>query len=118
MPINDGTYEYGKAFEHFVITQIAHLVGYKHPDWRLSYLRTGAGAEIDLVIERSGLPEALIEIKSSKRINARDVRTLARFIGDFANPLALCVSRDPTRMRIEGVLCVHWRDALAELGIL
>ena len=117
LPLQPGTYEYGKAFEHFVITQILHLSRYRFPDWRLSYLRTGAGVEIDLVIERPGMPEALIEITSSERIDERDVRGLARFTGDFTSPLALCISRDPTRMRMDGVLCLHWRQALEELGL-
>lgn len=118
VPLNAGTYEYGKAFEHFVITQIAHLARYRHPDWRLSYLRTGAGAEIDLVIERPGLPIALLEIKSSGRVEEKDVRNLNRFAGDFAEPLALCVSRDRERLRMGGVLCVCWREALDLLGLL
>ncbi|MDE0362522.1 MAG: ATP-binding protein, partial [Rhodospirillaceae bacterium] len=91
IPLNERTYEYGKAFEHFIITQIAHMSRYRYPDWRLSYLRTGAGAEIDLVIERPGQPEAIIEIKSSQRVDDRDVRGLARFTGDFANAAALCI---------------------------
>lgn len=115
--VNAGTYEYGKAFEHLIVTQIAHLAQYRCPDWRLSYLRTGSGAEIDLVIERPGQTDAIIEIKSSPRVDDRDVRVLARFAGDFANATALCVSRDPARMRVNGVLCLHWRDALAELGL-
>ena len=117
VPLNAGTYEYGKAFEHFIVTQIAHLARYRCPDWRLSHLRTGSGAEIDLVIERPGQPEAIVEIKSSPRVDDRDVRSLARFTGDFANAAALCISRDPARMRMNGVLCLHWRDALAELGL-
>jgi len=117
IPLNAGTYEYGKAFEHFIVTQIAHLSQYRYPDWRVSYLQTGAGVEIDLVIERPGLSTALIEIKSSDRVDERDVRHLARFIGDFPDPLALCISRDPARMEIDGVLCVDWRAALGELGL-
>ena len=117
VPLNARTYEYGKAFEHFVITQIAHLSRYRYPDWRLSYLQTGAGVEIDLVIDRPGTTTVLIEIKSSTRVDERDVRNLARFTGDFANPLALCVSRDTTRLKMNGVLCVHWREALEELGL-
>ena len=73
--------------------------------------------EIDLVIERPGMPEALIEIKSSDRIDERDVRGLARFTPDFSDPLALCISRDPTRMRMGDVLCLHWREALEELDL-
>ena len=117
VPLQPGTYEYGKAFEHFVITQILHLSRYRYPDWRLFYLRTGAGVEIDVVIERPGMPAALIEITSSERIDERDVRGLARFTRDFSDPLALCISRDPTRMLLDGVLCLHWREALEELGL-
>ena len=118
IPLNAGTYEYGKAFEHFIVTQIVHLSRYRYPDWRVSYLQTGAGVEIDLVIERPGLPTALVEIKSSGCVDERDVRHLARFIGDFPDPLALCISRDPTRMEIDGVLCTHWRAAFGELGLI
>ena len=117
VPLRAGTYEFGKAFEHFVITQILHLSRCRYPDWRLYYLQTGAGVEIDLVIERPGMPVALIEIKSSDRIEERDTRGLARFAGDFAGPLALCISRDRARMQIGGVLCLHWRGALQELGL-
>ena len=117
VPLQPGTYEYGKAFEHFVVTQIRHLSRYRFPDWRLSYLRTGAGAEIDLVIERPGLPTALVEIKSTDRLDERDVRDIARFTRDFDDPLALCVSRDPARLEIDRVLCLPWREALNELGL-
>ena len=117
VPLRSGTYEFGKAFEYFVITQILHLSRYRFPDWRMFYLQTGAGVEIDLVIERPGMPVALIEIKSSERIDERDTRGLAAFTGDFARPLALCISRDPARMQIGGVLCLHWRAALQDLGL-
>ena len=117
LPLRPGTYEYGKAFEHFVVTQILHLSRYLRPDWRFSYLRTGAGAEIDLVIERPGMPIALIEIKSSERIDEKDVRNFVRFTRDFVEPLAVCISRDPDRTRIESVLCLPWREALKELGL-
>ena len=118
VPLRAGTYEFGKAFEHFVITQILHLSRYRYPDWRLSYLQTGAGVEVDLVIERPGMPVALIEIKSTDRIDERDTRALAGFQGDFDRPLALCISRDSSRMKIDGVLCLHWRAALQELGLM
>ena len=117
LSLHPETYEYGRAFEHFVITQILHLSRYRHPDWRLSYLQTRSGVEIHLAIERPGMPAALIEIKSTERVDERDVRNLASFTSDFDNPLVLCISRDPVRMRIGDVLCVHRRDALGELGL-
>ena len=32
VPLRSETYEFGKAFEHFVITQILHLARYRYPD--------------------------------------------------------------------------------------
>ncbi len=72
---------------------------------------------LDLVIDRPGAPTALIEIKSAARVDDRDVRHLARFTGDFTDPIAICLSRDPARLRMGDVLCLHWRDALGELGL-
>lgn len=118
LPLRSGTYEFGKLFEHLVVTQVAHLARYRYPDWRLFHLRTGAGAEIDLLIERPGLPTVLIEIKSAEHVDERDTRILEGFTGDFDRPLALCVSRDTARMRVGGVLCLHWCDALRELGLV
>jgi uncharacterized protein len=118
LPLQEGTYAYGNAFEHFMITEIIRLSGYRYPDWRFSFLQTGGGAEIDLIIDRPGLPVALLEIKASILIDERDVRTVSRFIGDFDSPLALCVSRDSMRKKINNVLCLHWRDALRELGLV
>ena len=70
-----------------------------------------------MVIERPGMPVALIEIKSADRIDERDTRALEGFTRDFARPLSLCISRDTTRMQIGSVLCLHWRAALQELGL-
>src|SRR5690606_30135459 len=68
VPVVPGTYEYGELFEQFVILEIKRLIDYHKPDWRLSYLRTKDGAEIDLIIERPGLKRVAIEIKSTERL--------------------------------------------------
>lgn len=117
LPLNAGTFEYGRLFEQFIVTQISHLSRYRYPDWRLSHLRTSSGVEVDLLIERPGLPVVLIKVKSTLSVDDRDVRTVASLVKDFENPLALCISRDQSRKRIKNVLCVHWRDALEELDL-
>ncbi len=63
------------------------------------------------------MPIAPIEIKSSNRLDEKDVRNLARFARAFTEPLAVCISRDPDRTWIESVLCLPWREALKELGL-
>src|SRR3989338_395106 len=44
------TYAYGKAFEHMVICEIFRMNSYLEKDYRLSYLRTKDGAEVDLFL--------------------------------------------------------------------
>ena len=108
---------YGRAFEHFVILEIVRARDYCQNDYRFSYLRTKDDAEIDLIIDRPGRPPALIEIKSTDRVEPRHVRDLARFLPDFPGADAYCFSRDPLRKRIDGVLAVPWEEGLAELGM-
>ena len=77
----------------------------------------GEHSNLVRVIGRPGPADGTIEIKSAERVDERDVRTPARFSGDSGDPLALCISRGPARMQIGGVLCVHWREPLAELAL-
>jgi uncharacterized protein len=115
IPLHKGTYEFGNAFEHFIITEIIRIARYLYPDWRFYYLITGGGAEIDLIISRPGLPEVIIEIKSAETVQQSDVRNLNTFHGDFRSPLALCISRDQTRKKIGSVLCLHWKEGIEEI---
>lgn len=111
------TYAYGLAFEHFVINEINRLQSYAKKDYRLSFLRTKDGVEIDLIIERPGLKRALIEIKSTERVNEEDVRSL-QFLGkDISNSEAFCLSLDPTPKKIGDVLCLPWQQGLEEIGL-
>lgn len=117
VPLAPQTYAYGEAFEQFVITEIRRLESYFKKDWDLSYLRTKDDAEIDLIIDRPGLPVALVEIKSSRRIGETEIGALARFAKDMGNAEPLCLSLDPVAKKIRGVACLPWRHGLAELGL-
>jgi predicted AAA+ superfamily ATPase len=111
------TYAYGVAFEHFIVNEIQRLQSYKRKDYRLSYLRTQDGVEIDLIVERPGQKRLLLEIKSTERVGLDDVRDLKRLAPDIPNSEALCVSRDPDPKVIEGVRCVPWQRGLEEMGL-
>jgi predicted AAA+ superfamily ATPase len=108
---------FGRAFEHFVILEIIRAADYARSDFRFYYLRTKDDAEIDLIVERPGRPPALVEIKSTDRVEARHVRDLQRFLPDFPGALPLCLSRDPLRRQIGDVLAVPWQEGLSELGL-
>lgn len=111
------TYAFGVAFEHFVVNEIVRLQSYAKKDYRLSYLRTKDGVEIDLVIERPGLKRALVEIKSAERVAEEDIRSLTRLGKDVKNSEAFCLSRDPTVKKIGAVKCFPWQQGLIEIGL-
>ncbi len=117
IPLAEGTYAFGEAFEHLVILEALRLASYRENDWAFSYLRTKDDAEIDLVVERPGLPVAIVEIKSTRRIRERDAGPLGRFVPAFGKCEAFCLSRDPHPKRLGDVWCFPWQEGLAKLGL-
>ncbi len=111
------TYGYGKAFEQFIVTEIHRLNIYCQKDYKLYYLRTKDDAEIDLIIEKPDHALILIEIKSAKTIDERDVRQLNHFLASFPKATAMALSQDPVSKKIDKVICHHWRKGLTELGL-
>ncbi|MBU4484108.1 ATP-binding protein [bacterium] len=111
------TYAFGRAFEHFIIVEAVRLNTYFQKDFRFSYVTTKDGAEIDLIIERPGMSLALVEIKSSQRVDERDTHTLENFFKELSNAEAYCLSLDPERKKIGPVWCLPWQDGLKEIGL-
>lgn len=117
LTIKPHTYEYGYAFEQFIINEIYRLQNYFNKDYRLSFIHTGSGVEIDLIIERPGLPRAAIEIKSTKNISEADISSLKSLGKDIPNCELYCFSLDEIPKNISGVKCLYWQDGLLEIGL-
>ncbi len=116
--LSENTYGFGKAFEHFIMMEALRLNAYFEKDYRFSYLSTKDNAEIDLIIERPGLPLALIEIKSTQQADERDIRALMAFKKDMPQKTeAYCFSRDPTPKMIEGIRLLPWQMGFKEIGL-
>ena len=111
------TYGFGRAFEHFVIGEAIRLGSYLGKDYRFSYLRTKDDAEIDLLVERPGMPTALVEIKSTTRVDERSTKTVERFLKDMPKAKGFCFSRDPIAKKIGAVEALHWREGLRAIGL-
>lgn len=115
--IHESTYQYGNLFETYLVNEIIKLNSYNKCNYALSYLRTKNDVEIDLVIERPGCPVALVEIKSTKRIDRSDLRHLKLLSKDFENPELFCLSRDQDNRIVDGIQCLFWREGLEKLGV-
>lgn len=108
-------YDYGKAFESFIVNEVYRLLKYSERQFQLSYLRTKENVEVDLIIERAGLPTILIEIKSSDNIHEAHASRLQNISKDIKNSQSLLVSRDKYDKQFGAVRALHWDKALREI---
>ena len=117
-PIAPSTFAYGRAFEHFIISEIKRLGSYYEKRFSYSYLRTKDDAEIDLIVERPGMPRVALEIKSSSNITERDTSPLERFSKELTNCECICLSQETRPRRIGSIDVEPWRDGIGRvLGV-
>ncbi|HLD22243.1 MAG TPA: AAA family ATPase [Patescibacteria group bacterium] len=116
IPLVPGTSEYGKAFEHFFITELLRLNAYAQADFSFSYFAT-QNIEIDLVIERPGKPLLFIKIKSGEHVNNKELRSLISIVHDTPQSEGICICREPQKRKVESVLVCPWQEAAEAIGL-
>lgn len=115
--LTPSSYGFGRVFEHFIVCECIRRNLYLSKSYRFSYLRTKNDLEIDLVIERPGMPRALVEIKSTDRVQEDHLRGLQLLGNDIQNAERFCLSRDPGARVIDGINVLPWTQGLSELGL-
>lgn len=115
VPIQQGTFGYGRAFEHFFILECIRLNDYTRKDFRFSYLRTKDDLEIDLIVERPGEKLLLIEIKSSSQVDEVELSKL-KVIKKDLEPCELWIaSREKAPRYLEFATVFPWETVLRNL---
>lgn len=112
VPLLPQTPAFGKGFEHFIFLEIARLSEYLDKNFRFFYLKTHDGAEVDFIIERPGRPIALLEIKSTRRVDPKEAKHLRTFVRELGNAQAYLFSLDPTPQRIGPIQALPWEKGL------
>jgi len=115
--LHSGNFEYGDLFESFIIQEIRKKIFYLEKDWGLSYLRTKDNLEIDLIIDRPGLPRAFIEIKSTDRIENESLQGFKILLKTQRHFEAFVLSRDKKEFARDGIQFLHWQHGIKELGL-
>jgi len=110
-----GSAAYGRAFEHFLITELVRECSYRKNGYQFYYLHTGDNAEVDLVIDRPGMPTALVEIKSTTKVDERDLIHLKVLGPAIVNSRSYCLSRDSKARKVNGIEILPWREGVLEL---
>lgn len=104
----------GHLFENMVIMEMAKHLAYKKSKSELFFYRTGAGVEIDLLVESRG-ELAAYEIKFSKTPSKSMVRSLESFAKEHEINKAqlLSLRREPLKISTH-VEAVHWSSVSEE----
>ena len=107
-----GTPEYGHAFEHLVIQELIAYMHYTHQDERISYWRTYAGTEVDIII---GDARIAIEIKSVEEVLPKHLKGLKSFGEEHPNCRRIIVSHDIIPRCIGDIECIPVKDFFRRL---
>ena len=110
--LQQGSPEYGHAFEHLVIQELMAWLGYQGRQRELSYWRTKDGVEIDAVLGDAAVG---IEIKSSTEIKDSQLKGLRSFGQDYPQARLIAVTCDPYRRRKDKIEIIPVREFLADL---
>jgi predicted AAA+ superfamily ATPase len=118
IPLKKGTYEYGDLFEQFIVLEMHRLNSYFSLDYQFSYLQTNNNLEIDIIIERPGMPTAFVEIKSTEKMEDKDLSSLRSLKHDFPQNQYFCLSNDSNERSEKGIEILPWKKGLQELGFV
>lgn len=112
VPLLPQTSYFGEVFEHFIILECMKMIRYFKPEYRLSYLQTMQGEEIDLIVDRPGMPYLLIEIKSTDNVKKEHLTSLEKFKKEFQACEAVCFSRDPHTKKMDDIWVFSWKEGI------
>ena len=112
--ITEGSYEFGRLFEQFVILEILKTNAACESDYQLSYLNTADGGEIDLIATR-GKTTLAIEIKSARDPDITAIRRLSRLSKGIDNCQPYIFCRTSIASEIEGVRVLPWQQGVVQL---
>ncbi len=103
---------FGKAFEHFILMEIAAFREYSRKDFEINYWRTKSGLEVDFVLAKG---EVALEVKGASRIDNSDMRGLRSFTEQYKPKKAILVSNEREARLAGDIRIVPWRDFLSAL---
>ena len=104
----------GAALEGMVAQQLRAWIAYGHEDRQLFFWRTKSGVEVDFIIYGQNTFLA-IEVKSSRRVSAKDVRPLQTFLEDYPQARACLLYGGRDRLLLEGIPCFPGSEFLRRL---
>ena len=111
----ESTYEYGKTFENFMISEVYKLNKYLEKDYKLSFLKTKDGVEIDLIMELSPREKLCIEIKSGEIKSLNDFGSQCSLAREISGSRLIVLSQNKKAMSDEKIQVFPWQEGLKKI---
>ncbi|MBU4253606.1 MAG: AAA family ATPase [Acidobacteria bacterium] len=103
---------FGKAFEHFIFTELAAHSSYSDLHYTINFWRTRSGQEVDFILDEGRIA---VEIKGKSHIDSKDMKGLVAFIDEYSPQKALIVCNEKME-RLHGEIRIYpWRKFLNDL---
>lgn len=107
------TFEFGKAFEHYIFMELKAYQAYRNPELMLYYWRTSTDREVDFIL---GDMEVAIEIKTSKRVHETDCKNLQILAEENTVKKKILVSfENEPKYLFHDIECLPWQIFLEKL---
>ncbi len=116
-PLQRGTSEYGRVFEHFLVTEFIRLIRYREWEAEISFYHSSSHMEVDLVIEIPPKRCFAIEIKAAENPSASDLRGLKAFRDVRPQAELYLASLAPRKRMVAGIAILPWQEALKAVGL-
>lgn len=111
--IQEGTEEFGRYFEHFLIEEIRAYLSYTEKNLPLAFWRTSTQLEVDLIV---GNLDLAIEFKGTKKLNSRANKSLEALMKDQPVKRAIIVCCEPQARELQnGILILPWQTFCQKL---
>ena len=110
--LQQGSVDYGHAFEHLMIQELVAYLSYSESDEQLSYWRTSSGYEVDAVI---GNGRVAIEFKSSDEVQSKHTKGLKAFSEECPDSRLIIVSMDANPRLLNNVEVLPATEFLKQL---
>ena len=104
--------QFGKAFEHFIYTELNAHRSYRELDYDINFWRTKTGLEVDFIL---GQGQVAIEVKGARRVDKAELKAMHGFLEDNTVERAIVVCNESTPRRAGKVDIMPWRQFLQEL---
>jgi predicted AAA+ superfamily ATPase len=105
-----GTPEFGASFETYLMHELMSYRDYQSGE-PLSYWRSTSGFEVDFILG----DHTAIEVKARENITPQDLKSLRALAEEKNLKRYLCVSLEPRRRQVEGVVILPYRQFLEAL---